>query len=46
MVYVNLFCVILCSYLVGTAETTTGRVINGIAVVLNTSSVILHLAYK
>ena len=46
MVYVNLFCMALCSYLAGIAETTSVRVINGIAVALNASSVILHLAYK
>lgn len=46
MVYVNLFFVVLSSYLAGIAETTPARVINGIAVVLNATSVILHLAYK
>lgn len=46
MVYVNLFFVVLSSYLAGIAETTPVRVINWIAVAINAGSVILHLAHK
>ena len=46
MVYVNLFCVILCSYLAGISENTSARVINGFSVVLNATAVILHLVHK
>ena len=44
MVYVNLSCIIISSYFAGKANRTLGKVINWIAVVLNSICVIAQLA--